>query len=73
METRLINSDKGYIWPFDKLCINCNSNIHIEKKEDLLKVTNGATGEIKYFCQCKCGEPYRIPAEQIPEEIRNSL
>jgi len=73
METIIINEEKGYLWPTNILCEVCEGNIHLEKKEDLLKVTNGKTGEVKYFCICKCGEPHLIHADMIPDEIRNSL
>lgn len=68
METRIIDSKKGFLWPADKLCVTCGRNIHLEKKEDIYK-----TGESLYYCKCKCGETHRIPADMIPAEIRNSL
>jgi len=73
METKIINTEKGYIWPLDKLCCKCEQNIHLENKEDILKVTNAKTREVLYFCTCKCGEPHRIHAEQIPSEILDAL
>lgn len=73
METKIINADKGYIWPLDKLCYKCEQNIHLEKKEDILKITNRITGEAHYFCTCKCGESHRIHADQIPDEILATL
>ena len=73
METKIINKDKGYIWPLDKLCCKCEQNIHIETQTDILKVTNGKTGEVMYFCTCQCGEPYRIHAAQIPNDILAAL
>ena len=73
MEKTIINKEKGYLWPFDKLCYECRKNIHLENKEDIHKLRNGETGEVKYYCICKCGEIHFIHADQIPEEIRNSL
>lgn len=73
MELRIINYEKGYLWPTDILCEECEGNIHLATKDQLRKVTNGKTGEFKYFVICKCGEPHLIPAERIPEEIRDYL
>jgi len=73
METKIINREKGYLWPVDKLCWKCEQSIHLEQKEDIIKVINEETGVAQYLCICKCGELYRIPPEHIPLEILETL
>lgn len=73
METRIIDSEKGYLWPVDKLCTSCNRNIHISSKDNLRKIINKKTKKIQYFSVCKCGNMDPIQPDMIPAEIRTSL
>jgi len=72
MEICIINKEKGYLWPFDKLCYECSTRIRLENSHDLIKDTSD--GQTKYYCICPtCKERHLVLEEQIPEEIRDSL